>query len=109
MLLAAVLLIAGGMAAALAQSRQGGAAPPSTASLGALCDQALAARGLADASGALRARCVAQARAHLAGRRAGQQQVLCYYMIDPNQRGWSMDAQDFARFHQQQIGPCPGM
>jgi hypothetical protein len=69
----------------------------------------LAARGRADASTAVRERCVTLLRARLAKGQVRTRRVVCYTMLDPNQRGWSMDAHDFARFHQQNIGPCPGM
>jgi len=99
----AVVMVVGLSSAAVAQSRP----THSYASLRALCDRALAARGMAHASFAVRQRCVAMLRARLAGSQARQRRVVCYYMIDPNQRGWSMDAQDFARL--QGIRPCPGM
>ena len=102
-LLAALIVIVGTASTAVAQSR------PDGASLRALCDQALAARERADAPAAVRERCVTLLRARLAKRPARSKPVVCYTMLDPNQRGWSMDAHDFARFHQQQIGACPGM
>jgi hypothetical protein len=101
--LAAVIVIAGSATSAFAKPRR------DTAYLRSLCDRALAARGRADAPAAVRERCVALLRARLAARQTGQRRVLCYRMLDPNQRGWSMDAHDFARFHGQQVGPCPGM
>jgi hypothetical protein len=109
-LLATVMAMAGSAGAALAQSRKNpGAATVSHAQLRALCDQALAARGQADASEAVRERCVALLRTRLAKGQVRTRPVVCYTMLDPNQRGWSMDAHDFARFHQQNISPCPGM
>ena len=104
------LLAAGSVTGALAESRKStGAATVSHAQLRSLCDQALAARGRADASTAVRERCVALLRARLAKGQVRTPRIVCYTMLDPNQRGWSMDAHDFARFHQQNIGPCPGM
>jgi hypothetical protein len=109
-LLAAVVVMAGSVSAAFAQSgKNAGAATVSRAELRVLCDQALAAQGRADASTAVRERCVTLLRARLAKGQVRTRPIVCYTMLDPNQRGWSMDAHDFARFHQQNIGPCPGM
>jgi hypothetical protein len=101
----AVVIVVGLSSMALAQSRP----THSSASLRALCDRALAARGMAHASSAVRQRCVAILRARLAGSQARLRRGVCYYMIDPNQRGWSMDSHDFTRMHGQGIKPCPGM
>jgi hypothetical protein len=104
MLLAGVILIAGAASPVLAQSRLDGAyaATRSSASLRAACDRALAARGRADASSAVRQRCVAILKARLQQRRAN-----CYTYRDPRQRGWSMTAHAFNVMQARGLRPCP--
>jgi hypothetical protein len=98
-LMTSVIVFAGWTAPALAQSRK------SHASLRAECDQALAARGQANASRAVRERCVANLQKLLAGKPPRR----CYTYSDPNARGWSMDEQSFLRADAQGfLTPCPG-
>jgi hypothetical protein len=105
MLIAGVIVVAGSAAPALAQSRAEAAyaAARSYSSLRASCDRALAARGRADASTAVRERCVAILRARLAGKRSAN----CYRYSDPRYRGWSLTAQGFNRMEARGLRPCP--
>jgi len=99
-LITGVIVFAGWTAPALAQSRK-----ESDSSLRARCDQALAARGQANASRAVRERCVANLRKLLAAKPPRR----CHRYSDQNTRGWSMDEQSFLRADAQGfLTPCPG-
>jgi hypothetical protein len=100
MLITGVIVFAGWTAPASAQSRQ-----ESNSSLRAACDRALAQRGQANASRAVRERCVANLRKQSAAKPPRR----CYTYSDPNARGWSMDEQSFLRADAQGfLTPCPG-
>lgn len=82
-LLATVIAMAESVSAALAQSRKNaGAATVPHAELRSLCDRALAARGRADASDAVRERCVALLRTRLAKGQVRTRRIVCYTMLD---------------------------
>jgi hypothetical protein len=102
--LAAAVMIAGSATTALARSRHDGtyAATRSYSALRAACDRALAARGRADASSAVRQRCVAILQARLR-----QRQANCYTYRDPRHRGWSMTAHAFNVIQARGLRPCP--
>jgi len=101
----AAMIVAGSASTALAQSRSEGAraAMPSHAALRAACDKALAARGRADASSAVRQRCVAILRARL----AYQRQTRCFYTRDVRHRGWSPTAHGFNMMNYYRRQQCP--
>jgi hypothetical protein len=101
MLIAGAIVFAGSTAPALAESQ-------SHASLRARCDQALAAQGKADASTAVRERCVAILRRMEKKRTAGKRPANCYTYRDPNHRGWSMTAHGFNAMEARGLKPCPG-
>jgi hypothetical protein len=107
MLVASVVMIAGSASAAFAQSRldEAYAAAPSYSSLRARCDRALTAIGRADASSAVRQRCVAILRARVAARKWPAN---CYTYRDPRHRGWSMTAHAFNVIQARGMRPCPG-
>jgi hypothetical protein len=103
LLLAAAIMIAGSASTALAQSRP--APMPSDATLRAACDRALAARGRADASSAVRQRCVTILRARV----AHQRKTKCFYTRDMRHRGWSHGAQAFNFMSHYNRWPCPNI
>jgi hypothetical protein len=102
MFLAGAMVVAlSASAPAFAQSRSA-AAMPSQAALRAACDRALERRGRADASAAVRARCVTLLRARVAERR----RTGCFYTRDPRHRGWSHGAHAFNVMTHRNRWPC---
>jgi len=97
MLIAGVIVVAGSTAPALAAAAQ------SSSSLRAMCDKALADQGRADASTAVRKRCVAILRTRLAGKRPAN----CYRFRDTKYQGWSLTAQGFNTMEARGLRPCP--
>jgi hypothetical protein len=102
MLKAILVAVLGALIPAAAPAQSG--APVPDAEIQAACDRALAERGVRTPSRQLRDRCLKMARARIA--RGQIQPRTCWYAVDPNQVGWSMDSADFARIGN--IPMCPG-